>query len=133
MKIIKLHICAFFIGLLALTSCDITDDTQTCIATIYAPATEVTGPATATINQEVDFAVKFKIENSCGSFLGFAESTATPKQIAATVRYDGCDCNEVVTNVTKNYKFKATVAGEYTLKFLTANSQYITKTITVTP
>ncbi len=133
MKIIKLHICAFFIGLLALTSCDISDDARTCISTIYAPAIEVTGPTTATVNQEVDFVVKFKIENSCGSFLGFAESNGWPRQVAATVRYNGCDCNEVATTVTRNYKFKSTVAGEYVLKFLTANSQYITKTITVAP
>lgn len=132
MKIIRFQMIAFFIGLLILTSCDITDDAETCIVTVYAPATEVTGPETATVGEEVNFVVKFKIENSCGAYIGFAESNSWPKQIAPMVRYDGCDCNEIITTVTKNYKFKATVAGEYVLRFLTTNNQYITKTINVT-
>lgn len=125
--------CAFAIGLFTIASCDITDDTRTCITTVYAPATEVTGPATATVNQEVDFIVKFKIENSCGAYLGFSQSNGWPKQVAPTVRYNGCECNDAITNLTKNYRFKATTAGEYVLKFLTTNNQYITKTINVTP
>ncbi len=131
MNLLKLKFLLLLLITALVTSCDVSDDTQTCISTVYAPATEVTGPATATVNQDVTYVVKYKIENSCGAFLNFAKNETLPLQIAVVARYSGCNCNEVARIETRNYIYKPATAGEHTIKFFSGNGLFISKTLTV--
>jgi hypothetical protein len=118
-----------------LQGCSLNDDgDQYCYNRFYMAATAVTGPVTAVVNTDAEFQVTFPIANSCGEFFDFAQlNTVFPREIAAAVDYTGCNCNEVATQVTKTYKFKATVPGTYVLHFLTEDENApIVKTIEIT-
>jgi hypothetical protein len=134
MKFLKFKLFAFILALTTVVGCELGDDDgeQVCFSQVYAPATEVTGPETATINQEVTYFVKFNVTNSCGTFYNFAVSTGFPKQVAAVVNYDGCSCTAQTTSVTKSYKYTPTQAGSYLFQFYAGNNIYIEKTLTVT-
>ena len=133
MKLIKLKL--FILAFVATTvvSCDLGgDDENICSSTLYAPATQVTGPSTATVNEQVTYAVSFNIANSCGAFSSFTSSTGFPKQVAAVVNYNGCSCTPQNTTVTKNFQYTPTQAGTYEFKFVSGTNTFITKTLTVT-
>ena len=133
MKFLKFKLFAFVVALAALGSCDIgSDEDQVCSASVYAPATDVTGPETAIVNQEVSYSVKFNITNTCGSFINFAASSGFPKQIAPVVNYEGCECSNLTSTQVKNYVYTPTQVGTYEFKFLTGTNLYITKTLVVT-
>lgn len=116
---------------IAVASC-IPDDERTCQYSEYARTTSVTGPETIIVNQEATFNVTFRVENSCGSFLNFAVSEGFPKQVAAIAYYEGCDCGQSASTLTREYKFTPTQTGEFEFRFYTGTTTFITKTLTVT-
>lgn len=124
-----------FTGIVALLQgCSLGDDTGTCYNRALVTTLGVTGPQSTQVNVEVEFMVTFPLLNSCGTFVEIAEvKTTFPKEIAAAVDYNGCDCAPVTTQLTKPYKFKASTPGNYELRFLTDNEDVqIIKTIVVT-
>lgn len=131
MKFFKSKFLGLLLVISGITACSVDDGDEYCFYQQNTSTTTVTGPETALVNEEITFDVSFKIANDCGSFSGFNQSEGYPKQVVAVVGYNGCNCNEQVTTVTKEYNFTAATPGEYELRFLTTDF-YISKFITVT-
>jgi len=127
----------FLIG--SITACSVSDDTANDGPVyIYVPVTAVNGPTTATVNQEITLNVSYRVETTCGIFHSFYQEggTNTEPLITILAQYTrGEDCETIPTTKIAPYKFKATAAGTYILKFrykngITADS-FVTQTIVV--
>ncbi len=112
-------------------SCSSDDSTpSTNLATVYA--TEVTGPETGDVNQELSYTVKYTVANNCGLFNRFVESTSgNTKTIGIVARFAGNECGNTPVVKDTVYKFKPTAAGTYTLKFNKTASEFLTKSVVV--
>jgi hypothetical protein len=134
MKNMKLNLIALIAGVMLLSGCSISEDDNYCYDRYFMATTAVTGPNETTVNVPITLNVTFVVGNSCGEFFEFAESTTTfPKEIAAAVDYEGCQCDTTATTDTQPYVFTAPAAGTYVLKFVTSDPQLpITRTIVVT-
>jgi hypothetical protein len=131
MKKLKLQALALvlFAGA-AFTSCS--DDDSKGLETEEAFVTLVTGAATADLNQEITLTATFAVDNNCGSFNKFNETTnGTTKTIAVEAKYTGSDCGTTPTTKTAAYKFKQATAGTYTLKFKKSATEFVTHTVVV--
>lgn len=115
----------------SLTSCS-KDDDQPQVVTKTSLVTAVTGPTTGTPNQELSFTVTYAVENNCGVFSKFVETTtANTKQIEVQSKYEGTNCGTTAATKTTTYKFKPTASGTYILKFKKSATEFITQTIVV--
>lgn len=133
MKTLKYNFLALLVAVGSITACSVGDDQPSCYSQGYAATTGVSGPNETTVNVPITLNVSFAVGNSCGEFNRFAETIAFPKDIIATVDYNGCSCTPVSTPISRPYTFTAPAAGTYVLNFVTANSEApIVKTITVT-
>lgn len=115
----------------SLLSCS-DDEESEIIITRNEFATEVTGPETGTLNQEITFNVTFNVQNSCGNFYKFAETiSGNTKTIQVQSIYNNSDCGNTIVSKTQPYKFMLNTAGTYTFKFKSSESAYITKTVVI--
>lgn len=115
----------------AFTSCS-DDDSGTNLVTKKSLVTAVTGPETGDLNQDVTLNVTFAVENNCGAFNKYIETTAgTTKNIEVEAKYEGSDCGTTATTKTATYKFKSATAGTYSLKFKKTATEFITHTIVI--
>ncbi len=121
---------------ISLTSClgDSNNSPNECYYTIYVGVTDVTGPTTATVNQQITLDVTFNVADSCGSFQAYYEepTNTNEKTITVLAKYLGCDCTAGVVTKTVPYNFKAQATGTYVLKFKITNTTFKTVTIVVT-
>jgi len=113
------------------TSCVSEDDNQ-CYFEFMSFVTEVTGPETSSVNQEITFEVTYLPSFGCGSFLEFNEG------VQENVRYltifdktTACSCTTEPVSTTINYKFTPTTPGEYTFRFKSDEDSSIIKNVTV--
>ena len=122
--------------LFSITSCDLGgDDTsvQNCNYPIGIGTTAVTGPTTASLNEEIELTVSFTLGNNCGKFHQFYETLDGNRDKIITVNalFEGCNCDNSPVAKTEKYKFKAVSEGVYNLKFRKANNEFLIHTITV--
>lgn len=118
--------------LIFLVSCKKDNEPDNCISFTTAPVVSVTGPNTATVNEEIDIIVNYGIINGCGGFSNIDEViTGNTTTIKVNAKYEGCVCTQVASTFSTIYKFKKLVAGSYDLKFLLADNTYLTHTIVV--
>lgn len=111
-------------------SCSKDDDNQTTSKTEFV--TEVSGPTTGSINQEILLNVTYAVAGECGVFEKTIETTTgNTKTIEVKVRYGDTDVCTQPTTQTTVYKFKATTAGTYILKFKKSATEFVTQTIVV--
>lgn len=117
-----------------ITGCSLSNSDPYCYSSAAAPITNVTGPETGQVNTPLTFTVLMQAASSCGEFDRFYETTTGfPKDISAIVKYEGCNCDNTTTPITKQYTFTAVASGTYVLRFATANTTApIVKTITIT-
>lgn len=122
------------VSLAMIASCDISsdDNERVCSYISGVGVSEVRGPNTANVNEEITLDVAFVVQNSCGGFQKFHQ-TQTGNDIILTVNaiYEGCDCEDTPELIDTTYKFKALSAGVYNLKFKKTNTEFITHTVTV--
>jgi hypothetical protein len=125
MKTLKFKFIAFVLVLTAVAACSLDDGKESCDYS-QTMATKVIGGTntpTTVVNQPLQISVTFEVNNGCGIFNHFIESTGYPKNIVAQVDYTGCNCADTTTNeMTKQYTFTAATAGDYVLNFLTADA-----------
>lgn len=113
-------------------SCDNDDDTPP-ITTKKTLVSLVTGPTTGKVNQELTLDVTFAVDNSCGAFNKFIESTTDKTTvIEVEAKYEGSNCGTTAGTKTATYKFKATAVGTYILKFKKSATEFVTQTIEIT-
>lgn len=120
------------IVLLSLMSCDREIHGGDCISYTTAQVTEVVGPDSALVNQEIELVIFYYLANGCGRFESLEETTSgKTTSISLKASYRGCVCATVVLNGQTSYKFKASQAGVYYVRFLQPNQTYLTDTIIV--
>jgi hypothetical protein len=108
------------------------DDSNSSTALKEAFATEITGPETGDVNQELSYVVKYSVDNDCGLFSRFVESTAgTTKTIGIQAKYAANNCETVAVVKDTVYKFKPAAAGTYSLKFKKSATEFLTKSVAV--
>lgn len=131
MKKLKLHAVALLLfTATALVSCS-TDENQTTTSEKEF-VTQVTGPTTGTVNQELSLNVTYSVDGECGEFEKTVETTVgNTKTIEVVVKYDRTKACTQPTTQNTVYKFKATTAGTYILKFKKSATEFITQTIVV--
>ena len=118
----------------AFVSCDNDDDDEVFEPIIkVAFATEVKGPDKGQVNQDVDIEVFFNVDNPCGKFDKFVETTiGTDKGFQIQTKYESEVCIEMVPEVQKAiYKFKSADKGTFNLKFKKSETEFITKTVII--
>lgn len=114
-------------------SCNDDDDNSSPI-TKKSFVSVVTGPTTGTINQELTLTVTFAVDNSCGTFNKYVETTKseTTKEIEVEAKYEGSNCGTTAVTKTGSYKFKAAKVGTYILKFKKSATEFVTQTVEIT-
>ncbi|MGZ5255503.1 MAG: hypothetical protein ACXWV4_13750 [Flavitalea sp.] len=122
-----------FIILLSSAGCNKLNLLRDCVGYTTAQVTEVKGPNTTTINQEMDLTIFYFLSNGCGRFENL-EATSSESEIIIKLKakYEGCICTAALVEGQTIYKFKARQKGVHYLKFLQPNKTYLTYTITVT-
>ena len=94
--------------------------------------TEVTGPTTANLNEEITLDVTFKVDGNCDVFNKFNEKQVeNTKTIEVETREEGTTCDKTPATKKAPYKFKAAAAGTYILKFKMSETEFVTHTIIV--
>jgi hypothetical protein len=115
----------------AFTSCSDDDNTPNAV-TKSSLVTKVEGATTANINVEIPVTVTFSVDNKCGSYNRFIETTAAnTKTIEVESKYEGSDCGTTPASKTAVYKFKSAAVGTYSLKFKKSATEFTTHTIVV--
>ena len=133
MKKFKLHAIALLVVVSsAFTSCSSDDNSAPNLVVKKSLVTAVTGPETGDLNKELSLNVTFAVDNSCGAFHSFAETTqSTTKTVEVQAVYAGNNCGTTPTTKTATYKFKTATAGTYNLKFKKTATEFITHTIVI--
>jgi hypothetical protein len=107
------------------------DDTPA-ITTKNTVVSIVAGSTTGTVNQELTLNVTFAVDNSCGAFNKFIETTTDKTTvIEVQAKYEGSNCGTTATTKTTTYKFKATTTGTYILKFKKSATEFVIQTIVI--
>jgi hypothetical protein len=88
------------------------------MATKNAFISAVTGPTVGIVNQELTLIVAYDVENRCGIFNKFPETTTeNTKEIEVETNLECTDCGTTAVTKTTTYKFKSSVTGTYVFKF----------------
>ena len=135
MKAKLIRATVMLLALIVFVSCELSnDDSRNCSAIIGVPTTAVTGPIAASVNEEINLSVSYKIATACGDFYAFnvvPTTTINEKIITVYNTYDACNCDNVYTTESEPFKFKAAAEGVYTLKFRTTDTTFVTHVVTV--
>ncbi len=126
------NIVIFFSLALLLVSCKKNKENSNCLSYTNAAVTNIAGPNTAFVNQEIVLTISFQCTNGCGQFGSF-EETSLGNNINVTVKakYEGCICTQDIPIRTTQYKFKKSQSGSFELRFLQSNNSYLSHTIVV--
>lgn len=120
---------------LAVVSCNNDDDeVKTPNPTVKAAfATEVKGPATGKVNDELSYEVTFVVDNACGEFDKISEVTlGTIKGLQVEAKYPSEVCTQQVPEPKKTtYKFKSAVKGTFDIKFRKSETEFITTKVVI--
>jgi hypothetical protein len=118
----------------ALFSCSNDDDKANAgVTEKTAFATEVKGPATGKVNEELSYEVTFVVDNACGEFLKITEATiGTEKGWQVRVQYASGVCTQQVPDPKKTvYKFKSATAGTFDIKFKKSETEFVTQKVVI--
>lgn len=92
----------------------------------------ISGPATATAGQQVQFTVVVTGTNGCATTATASGVTAgNTITLSGSVHYVGCICTEALADVNSTYSFTPTQPGVYLLQGETYDGIPVTHTLTV--
>ncbi|NCD70684.1 putative periplasmic lipoprotein [Mucilaginibacter agri] len=100
-----------------------------CADTLQHDIVSVSGPTKTTVNKETTFDISWKAINGCDQFVNLTQDSAENLiYIKAFASHDSCSVCETPASTykTASYKFKATKAGTYYLKFYKSGSDSLT-------
>lgn len=119
----------------ALISCSNDDDKVVDNGTTkVALATEVKGPATGKVNEELSYDVTFIVDNACGEFSKISEVTiGDAKGLQVEAKYPATGvCTQQVPDPKKTvYKFKSATKGTFEIKFKKSEKEFITTKVVI--
>lgn len=117
-----------------LISCSNDDDKVVDNGTTKAAlATEVKGPATGKVNEELSYDVTFIVDNACGEFSKISDVTiGTEKGLQVVVKYPTGVCTQEIPEPKKTaYKFKSATAGTFDIKFKKSETEFVTAKVVI--
>ncbi|PIF70643.1 hypothetical protein [Flavobacterium sp. 2] len=118
----------------AFVSCSNDDDKATAPEkTKVAFATEIKGPETGKVNEELSYDVTYLIDNACGEFVKISETTiGEVKGLQIDVKYPTGVCTLQVPEPKKTvYKFKSTAKGTFEIKFKKSETEFLTQKVVI--
>ncbi|TDP03392.1 hypothetical protein [Flavobacterium sp. 245] len=118
----------------ALISCSNDDDkAESTVKTKTAFVTEIKGPATGKVNDELSYDVTFTVDNACGEFDKITETTiGEAKGLQVIAKYPSEVCTQQVPDPKKTvYKFKATAKGTIEIKFRKSETEFLTQKVVI--
>ena len=119
----------------ALISCSNDDDEPITPkpTTKVALVTEVKGPATGKVNEELSYDVTFIVDNACGEFSKISEvKIGTEKGLQVEAKYPSEICTQQVPDPKKTiYKFKSAAKGTFEIKFKKSDKEFITTKVVI--
>lgn len=95
--------------------------------------TEIRGPESGKVNDELSYEIFFTADNECGQFDRYSEVIINKvKGLQVEVRYPAEACSrQVPTSKIVVFKFKSTEKGTFEIKFKKSKTEFITRTVVV--
>jgi len=119
----------------ALISCSNDDDKPSGPNPVVkvASVTEITGPATGKVNEELSYDITFVADNACAEFSKFSETIISDvRGLQVEVKDPSEVCTLQVPNPKKTvYKFKSDVKGTFEFKFKKSDNEFVTKKVVI--
>ena len=120
------------LSMLVSLNCTKKENNSKCLSYEIGPVTNVGGPATGFVNQDIFLLISFGCYNGCGQFGYFEQSfNGNTAIINVIAKYQGCICTQDTPIRQTIYKFRAAQPGTYYLKFLKTTGNYLIDTITI--
>lgn len=119
---------------IAFVSCSNDDDVKSPNPAVKVGlVTDVKGPATGKVNEELSYDVTFIVDNACGEFSKFSETTIEDvRGLQVEVKYPSEVCTQQVPDPKKTvYKFKSAVKGTFEIKFKKSDKEFITTKVVI--
>ncbi len=119
---------------IAFVSCNNDDDETTPASTTKtALVTEIKGPATGKVNDELSYDVTYVVDNACGEFDKISEVTiGEVKGLQVIAKYPSGVCTQQVPDPKKTvYKFKSSVKGTFEIKFKKSETEFLTQKVVI--
>jgi len=113
-------------------SCTNTKNENDCISFQTASIISADGPDTGLINQNATFSLSYGINNGCGNFNSFEQSTnGDTTLVKVKTKYQGCVCTQMAGVLTTPFTFNATITGTYYFKFYQNEQTYLLDSIRI--
>lgn len=118
-----------------LISCSNDDDKPSTpeLTTKVALVTDVKGPATGKVNEELSYDVTFIVDTACGEFNKISDvSIGDVKGLQVEAKYPTGVCTQQVPDPKKTvYKFKSATKGSFEIKFKKSETEFITTKVVI--
>ncbi|MEN2488309.1 hypothetical protein AAYQ05_10980 [Flavobacterium sp. B11] len=115
-------------------SCSSDDDkVESTVKTKTAFVTEIKGPETGKVNEELSYDVTFIVDNACGEFDKISETTiGTDKGLQVIAKYASDVCTQQIPDPKKTvYKFKSAEKGTFEIKFKKSETEFLTQKVVI--
>jgi len=115
-------------------SCSNDDDNNTPAPTAKAAlVTEIKGPATGKVNDELSYDVTYVVDNACGEFDKISEVTiGSVKGLQVIAKYPSEVCTQQVPEPKKTvYKFKSATKGTFEITFKKSETEFLTQKVVI--
>ncbi|MDQ8014936.1 MAG: hypothetical protein REI96_20995 [Flavobacterium nitrogenifigens] len=122
------------IGFVSCSNDDDKDQTPAPTPTTKAAlVTEIKGPATGKVNDELSYDVTYTVDNACAEFDKISEVTiGSVKGLQVIAKYPSEVCTMQVPEPKKTvYKFKATAKGTFEIKFKKSETEFLTQKVVI--
>lgn len=97
-----------------------------------ALVTDVKGPETGKINEELSYDVTFMVYNGCGEFDKISEVTiGSVKGLQVEAKYPGEVCTQATELKKTVYKFKSATKGTFEIKFKKSETEFLTTKVVI--
>ncbi|MBW1655846.1 hypothetical protein [Flavobacterium quisquiliarum] len=119
---------------ISFASCSNDDDEKTPVPTTKAAlVTEIKGPATGKVNDELSYDVTYVVDNACAEFDKISEVTiGDVKGLQVIAKYPSEVCTQQVPDPKKTvYKFKSSVKGTFEIKFKKSETEFLTQKVVI--
>ncbi|GAA3743449.1 MULTISPECIES: hypothetical protein [Flavobacterium] len=119
---------------IAFVSCSNDDDNKTPAPTSKAAlVTEIKGPATGKVNDELSYDVTYVVDNACAEFDKISEVTiGSVKGLQVIAKYPSQVCTQQVPEPKKTvYKFKSAAKGTFEIKFKKSETEFLTQKVVI--
>ncbi|WP_289658604.1 hypothetical protein [Flavobacterium panacagri] len=119
---------------IAFVSCSNDDDEKTPVPTTKAAlVTEIKGPATGKVNDELSYDVTYVVDNACAEFDKISEVTiGDVKGLQVIAKYPSEVCTQQVPDPKKTvYKFKSSVKGTFEIKFKKSETEFLIQKVVI--